>query len=77
MILLVDILVQWGKSHGIPTLEKEQRTTNEYLDVENLLGMCPLIGSPVPSGQPWKHLHTSNFKHTLQIVFIYLSTYYI
>lgn len=28
MILLVDILVQWGKSHGIPTLEKEQQQMN-------------------------------------------------
>lgn len=75
MIISVDILVQWGKSHGIPTLEKEQQATNEYLDMKNLLGMSLLIGSLVPSGQPCNHLHTSNSNHTLQIVFIYLCTY--
>lgn len=34
----------------------------------------PTIGNPIPSGQLWDHMHTSNTEHTEQVAFIYLGT---
>lgn len=68
--------VEVGISHA-PLLHKELQAITNCWERENLSfsEMNPLIGYPIPSGQLWNHVHTSNIKWNQQAVFLYLCIY--
>lgn len=67
-----DILNWKGDSHGVPWLDKELKTANDWQNRESFPRMRLPIGYLLPIGQPWNHIHKATLNR-LRRFYLYIN----
>lgn len=67
-----DILNWKGDSHGVPCLDKELKTANDWQRRESFPRMRLPIGYLIPTGQPWNHIDKATLNR-LRRFYLYIN----